>query len=180
MTRSRDLSIQHPCAHKYYETKENGERLKPADFHKQWFIRRRDLPPLDPLLLVRDPLKIRDRPGKRQLSFFERIDIDLTNATTHASQKKIHAKLLQSKISQFFKPPGTTITNINTFTLSLSPKKKQLSYFRLQDKLQREPTSKEILKQAFCNNPPDCYKDCYKARARGHGGQNAEDTVVTG
>jgi hypothetical protein len=22
-----------------------------------------------------------------------------------------------------------------------------------------------------CNNPPDCYKDCYKARARGHGGR---------
>jgi hypothetical protein len=134
-----------PCAHKYYETKENGERLKPADFHKQWSIRRRDLPPLDPLLLVRDPLKIRDRPGKRQLSFFERIDIDLTTATTHASQKKKQAKLLQGKVTQFFKPPRTTIAN-NTFALSLSPKKKQLSYFRLQDKLQREPTSKEVLK----------------------------------
>src|ERR1700742_1819290 len=51
-----------PCRHLYLEKKAQGLSLSPNDFHDHWRIDRlRDLPPIDPVLLIKDPIQIQSR-----------------------------------------------------------------------------------------------------------------------
>jgi hypothetical protein len=51
-----------PCAHLYAERTSKGDSLRVDDFHIQWRLDRlRQLPPIDPLLLIKDPIRVRSR-----------------------------------------------------------------------------------------------------------------------
>jgi hypothetical protein len=71
-----------PCAHMVYEKIEAVECFKVGDFHPQWHLgQEKDYPPIDPALLLRDPLVVRDSKSKgkasktgRMLSAFEHVD----------------------------------------------------------------------------------------------------------
>jgi hypothetical protein len=145
-----------PCAHKYYETKERGDRLEARDFHQQWSIKRPDTPLINPILMLRDPVKIRDRPGKRQLSFFEHVDQAVTTVSTRKTPKK--KNLVQGKVTEFFKEREASKdedkeiasdegTAIIPFTLRDSPQKspKKKTYFRLEDSIKRTATVNEVI-----------------------------------
>jgi MULE transposase domain len=83
-----------PCAHMVYEKIEAVECLKVSDFHPQWHLKReKDYPPIDPALLLRDPLIVRDSKSKgkasktgRMLSAFEHVDQSSTIITTPRRQ----------------------------------------------------------------------------------------------
>jgi hypothetical protein len=79
-----------PCAHTVYARIEAVERLKVDDFHPQWHLRRsEDFPPIDPMLLLRDPVVVRDKQTKgaktnktgRIWSTFEVVDRDIAIIT---------------------------------------------------------------------------------------------------
>jgi MULE transposase domain len=79
-----------PCAHTVYAKAEALDRLEISDFHPQWHLRReRDFPLIDPSLLLRDPLVVRDSKSKgkasktgRMWSRFEHVDQDTMVMTT--------------------------------------------------------------------------------------------------
>ena len=63
-----------PCAHTVQDRLRNVTPLQINDFHPQWFLdNSAECPPVDPILLLRDPVKIRTRgkddgkKGKREL-----------------------------------------------------------------------------------------------------------------
>jgi hypothetical protein len=67
-----------PCAHLVQKRLQADDRLQPTDFHHQWYLDRlATLPPIDPYLLLRDPVKVRakgrddDKRGQRELSQFK-------------------------------------------------------------------------------------------------------------
>ena len=73
-----------PCAHVVRDRLKINSSLHPDDFHTQWRLdRRADLPPIDPALLLRDPVKLRARgkdngTKKRR----ERIAVELARQVT--------------------------------------------------------------------------------------------------
>jgi hypothetical protein len=79
-----------PCAHMLYEKIETVEYLKVSDFHPQWHLKQeKDYPPINPTLLLRDPLIVRDSKSRgkasktgRILSAFEHVDLTSTIMTT--------------------------------------------------------------------------------------------------
>jgi hypothetical protein len=83
-----------PCAHTVYSKIESMERLEISDFHPQWYLRRpEDFLPINPALLLRDPVVVRDHKSKgkasktgRMLSAFEHVDV--TTATMITPRKQ--------------------------------------------------------------------------------------------
>jgi MULE transposase domain len=92
-----------PCAHQIYAKNEAFERLTVNDFHKQWHLKGTDLPPLDPSLLLRDPVVIRDRVSGKRLktgrirSGFETVNSEVDIITASPRKKKQQ----QRKITDF-------------------------------------------------------------------------------
>jgi hypothetical protein len=51
-----------PCAHTCSERTALGDSLRTGDFHVQWRLdRMRQLPPIDPMLWIKDPIQIKSR-----------------------------------------------------------------------------------------------------------------------
>jgi MULE transposase domain len=95
-----------PCAHTVYSRLEAIERLEIDDFHPQWHLRKTtDFTPINPALLLRDPVIVRDRKGKgkatstgRVLSAFEAVNMEVITATTRPTARTPK----QRKVTQFF------------------------------------------------------------------------------
>ncbi len=89
---SRTMGL--PCAHLYNDRRSIGITLLVRDFYPQWRLdRTREFAPIDPILLLKDPLKVRSRltvtnSGGRELSRFEHIDIALSSTLPKASQPR--------------------------------------------------------------------------------------------
>jgi hypothetical protein len=89
-----------PCPHKVYAKDEAVEMLEVADFHQQWrIIPQTDLLPLDPALLLRDPVIVRDPKSRgkkaktgRVLSAFEVINEDILSQLVNLNRRRHHSR----------------------------------------------------------------------------------------
>ncbi|KIX02559.1 uncharacterized protein Z518_03471 [Rhinocladiella mackenziei CBS 650.93] len=80
-----------PCAHLYHQRKALRASLEIDDFHAQWRLETlKKLPPIDPLYLLKDPVKVRSRleakSNKRELSLVEVVRNEGLSVSTQDSQ----------------------------------------------------------------------------------------------
>jgi hypothetical protein len=109
-----------PCRHLYLEKKAQGLSFTVNDFHNHWRIDRlQDLPPIDPILLIKDPIRVRSRAQNeagvqtRIPSFFEIVEAEntlpsqpeLSSQATKRQRQRVDSERPRQQVTASSEPP---------------------------------------------------------------------------
>jgi hypothetical protein len=139
-----------PCAHTIYSKNEVFERLTINDFHEQWHLDKgKDNIPIDPSLLLRDPVVIRERAsGKKTKTGRTRSGFETVNSEVEMLTRSPKKKKQQRKITGFSWSSQPVSKIGPSRRTPVSPRAPQSSVYRdrmvLKDP-RREPTVNELV-----------------------------------
>ena len=125
-----------PCAHIYLERRSLGSSLQVEDFHAQWQLNLgRQLDPIDPLLLIKDPVKIRSRftssQKGRERSLVEIVRAEGSSKPSHSVDSRRITQPTDALFPTRHCPASTAVLLHPTNNYDLAP----LAYISLGDHL---------------------------------------------